>query len=70
MQLRRLDCNPIITPDSDPSIGTNINGPSLIRVPEPVHELRDPAVFEKNGRAWLLDSITGESGLAIAEIMG
>ena len=34
MQLRRLDCNPIITPDSHPSIGTNINGPSLIRAPE------------------------------------
>jgi hypothetical protein len=29
----RLDGNPIVTPKSDPSIGTNINGPSLIRVP-------------------------------------
>jgi hypothetical protein len=29
----RLPGNPIITPESDPSIGTNINGPSLIRVP-------------------------------------
>ena len=34
MQLRRLDCNPIVTPDTHPSIGTNINGPSLIRAPE------------------------------------
>jgi hypothetical protein len=31
--VRRLAGNPIITPQSDPSIGTNINGPSLIRVP-------------------------------------
>ena len=30
---RRLPANPIVTPQSDPSIGTNINGPSLIRVP-------------------------------------
>jgi hypothetical protein len=29
----RLPGNPIVTPQSDPSIGTNINGPSLIRVP-------------------------------------
>lgn len=31
---RRLSGNPIITPQSDPSIGANINGPSLIRVPK------------------------------------
>src|ERR1051325_6188080 len=30
----RLPNNPIITPATDPSIGTNINGPSLIRVPK------------------------------------
>jgi len=29
----RLAGNPIITPATDPSIGTNINGPSMIRVP-------------------------------------
>jgi hypothetical protein len=34
MRIRRLPGNPIITPDSDPSIGSNINGPSLIRVPK------------------------------------
>jgi hypothetical protein len=34
MRLQRLDCNPIITPDTHPSLGSNINGPSLIRVPE------------------------------------
>jgi len=31
--VRRLPGNPIVTPRTDPSIGTNINGPSLIRVP-------------------------------------
>jgi hypothetical protein len=33
-KVRRLPGNPIITPASDPSLGANINGPSLIRVPE------------------------------------
>jgi hypothetical protein len=30
----RFDVNPILTPQSSPSLGTNINGPSLIRVPD------------------------------------
>lgn len=33
MQVRRIKNNPIITPSSHPSVGTNINGPSLIRKP-------------------------------------
>jgi hypothetical protein len=33
-----------------------------------VRQLRDPAVFEENGRAWLLYSVAGESGIAIAEL--
>jgi hypothetical protein len=37
-RVRRLPGNPIISPASDPSIGTNINGPSLIRVPEWVQQ--------------------------------
>jgi hypothetical protein len=31
---RRLAGNPIITPATDPSIGSNINGPTLIRAPK------------------------------------
>ena len=34
MKARRLPNNPIITPDTDPSVGNNINGPSLVRVPD------------------------------------
>jgi len=34
MQVRRLSANPIITPALDESIGENINGPSLLRVPD------------------------------------
>jgi hypothetical protein len=35
---------------------------------KPVRELRDPALFEDEGRTYLLYSVAGESGIAIAEI--
>ena len=34
MTIKRLAHGPIIYPELDASIGTNINGPSLIRVPD------------------------------------
>jgi len=34
----------------------------------PVKQLRDPAVFEENGRTWLFYSFCGEQGIAAAEI--
>ena len=40
MQVTRLLDRPIIGPDSDPSIGVNIQGPSLIRVPKGVPDKR------------------------------
>jgi len=33
-----------------------------------VNQLRDPAIFEEDGRTYLLYAIAGESGIAIAEI--
>ena len=33
-----------------------------------VNQLRDPAVFEENGRTFLLYAVAGESGIAIAEV--
>lgn len=36
--------------------------------PEPVHELRDPAIFEDNGNAYLLYTVQGERGIAIAQL--
>ena len=35
---------------------------------KPVHELRDPAIFEDQGKIFLLYSIAGELGIGIAEI--
>ncbi len=36
--------------------------------PNPVNELRDPAVFAENERVWLLYSVQGERGIALAEL--
>ncbi len=35
----------------------------------PVNQLRDPAIFEEDGRVYLLYAVAGESGIAIAEIL-
>lgn len=43
--------------------------PSLRSVAyEPVNQLRDPAIFEEDGRAYLLYAVAGEAGIAIAEL--
>jgi hypothetical protein len=42
--------------------------PSL--APGPVRQLRDPAIFRDGGRTYLLYTIAGESGIAIAELRG
>jgi hypothetical protein len=34
-----------------------------------VNQLRDPAVFEEDGRTYLLYAVAGESGIAIAELL-
>ncbi len=36
--------------------------------PRPVHELRDPAVFEDGDQAYLLYTVQGERGIAIAQL--
>jgi hypothetical protein len=33
-----------------------------------VNQLRDPAIFEENGRVYLFYAVAGESGIAIAEL--
>jgi hypothetical protein len=37
---------------------------------EPVCQLRDPEIFEENDKLFLLYSVAGESGIAIAELKG
>jgi hypothetical protein len=35
---------------------------------QPVNQLRDPAIFEEDGRIYLLYAIAGEQGIAIGEL--
>ena len=49
---------------SDEALAPSIRG--AIRVP--VNQLRDPAIFEEDGRVFLLYAVAGESGIAIAEV--
>ncbi|HUW01529.1 MAG TPA: hypothetical protein VMW08_04170 [Acidimicrobiales bacterium] len=66
MRITRLLDRPIIEPATHPSIGSNIQGPSLVRTPA---WLADPALFvDVDGRTHLLYAVAGESGIAIAEI--
>ena len=37
-------------------------------IDERVHQLRDPAIFQENGETYLLYSVAGESGIAIARL--
>lgn len=36
--------------------------------PQPVRQLRDPAIFREDGKTYLLYSVAGEHGIAIAEL--
>ena len=36
---------------------------------EPARQLRDPAIYEEDGRVYLLYSVAGEHGIAIAELL-
>jgi hypothetical protein len=60
---------PVLRPEHDweganapqtPSIRSTANGH--------VNQLRDPAIFEEDGKTYLLYAVAGESGIAIAEI--
>lgn len=39
-------------------------------VHEPVRQLRDPAIYEEDGRVFLLYAVAGEQGIALAELTG
>ncbi len=38
-------------------------------VHKPVHQLRDPCILEEEGKTYLLYSVAGENGIAIAELV-
>lgn len=38
-------------------------------IAEPVHQLRDPCIFEEDNKTFLLYTVAGEQGIAIAELI-
>ncbi len=36
--------------------------------PDPLHELRDPCIFSEDGQDYLIYSVAGEAGIAIAKL--
>jgi hypothetical protein len=46
------------------SLEPSREGPAKV----PVRQLRDPAIYREGGKTWLLYSVAGESGIAIAEL--
>ena len=61
----------VLEPELDHEGGNLPRAPSVRGLAaEPVCQLRDPAIFSENGRTYLLYSVAGERGIAIAEIHG
>ncbi len=59
----------ILSPERDFEGGNRPLRPSVSGIArEPVRQLRDPAVFEDNGAAYLLYSVAGEHGIALARL--
>lgn len=68
-QWRASEPEPVLAPETDYE-GVHLPiAPSDSGAAEgPAHQLRDPAIYEEGGRTYLLYSVAGESGLAIAEL--
>lgn len=69
MKWTATDPKVVLEPDTEWE-GANLAHESSVRgfSMEPVRQLRDPALFEIDGRSYLLYSVAVESGIAIAEI--
>ena len=69
MKWRATDPISVLEPERDWE-GANLPHEASVRgeVKGQVRQLRDPALFEVNGHSYLLYSVAGESGLAIAEL--
>ncbi|MGG5808545.1 hypothetical protein [Falsiroseomonas sp. CW058] len=59
----------LLRPEEEWEGGALPNAPSWrSSINLPVRQLRDPAVFEEDGRTWLLYAVQGEAGIALAEL--
>jgi len=61
----------VLSPETDWEGANEPHVPSRSgSVHHPVWQLRDPAIFEEDGKIYLLYSVAGERGIAIAELEG
>ena len=72
MPLTRSSHNPFVHPEMDERIGGNINGPSLIRVPDwiesPLGHYYLYFAHHQGQFIRMVYSVAGEKGLGIAEL--
>ncbi len=70
MAWKASDPSSILSPETDYE-GGNLSLEASRRgaVHEPVRQLRDPAIYEEDGRVYLLYTVAGERGIAIAELL-
>lgn len=60
----------VLRPDLDYEGAKQPNEPSERgAIDEPVNQLRDPCIFQENGETYLLYSVAGEQGIALAKIL-
>jgi hypothetical protein len=70
-QWRASDAIELLRPQAEYECPTLPNEPSDAGdIKGPAQQLRDPAVFQENGKTYLFYSICGEQGIAAAEISG
>lgn len=69
MEWREEASKILLTPEREyEGVNLPIEPSTIGPAEEPVHQLRDPAVFRADGKLYLIYSVAGESGLALAEI--
>ena len=68
-QWKETEPSEVLRPERDWEGAAEPNEPSIRSVAYgPVNQLRDPAIFEEDGRVYLLYAVAGESGIAIARL--
>jgi hypothetical protein len=70
-QWRELDTVEVLRPEREWE-GAHLPLAPSVRgdITVPANQLRDPAIYEENGQVYLLYSVAGESGIAIARVDG
>ena len=70
MNWRESEAVTVLEPEMEYE-GTSLPSEPSVRdwVPEPARQLRDPAIFQEDGNTYLLYSVAGEYGIAIAELI-